>query len=412
MRSQKLREARSYYHSSYLDANMNLCCVKCFDEHCIQEFIRNHEQRGDCDYCGSEDVHIADVEEVAHFIREGVERVYEDAANRVAYESAEGGYQLPTTDMADILQWEWCVFGEALDDPTELMKDLGCYDGTPYVRQDPYGPPSGGVEEISRWEKFCARVKQERRYTLFYRNEEAGTEDDADDPGTFIRDVAREMQEHLLRTLDAGVEVYRARRKQNDQPLGHRDLTSPPPERAVSSRMSPPGIPAFYGALDRDTALAEVRPGLGDEVAIARFEVRKPLLVLDLSEIPSPASRFSEEYWFHFEEFIRPFLRQFAEDIARPIRAEDSPIEYTPAQVFSEFVRVFLQVSGILYRSSMRPGGVCVVLFRGPEISSDPDQPDETAWLTYHRHAIHRITGIEFRHSDVTEEESDEDASV
>lgn len=391
---------------------MSYCCVNCFSDPCIQQFIRDCQERGDCDYCGSEDTHIVEVNELAPFLREGVERVYEDAAHRVAYENAEGGYDLATTDMADILHWEWEVFSDTLDDPTELLEDLGCHGGTPYVRRDPYGPPSGGLEEISKWEEFCTQVKEERRYTIFFKTEEEGPDEDSHDLGKFLRDVARAMEEHLTQYIEPDTQIYRARRKQSDQPFGHKDLTSPPRKNALNSRMSPAGISVFYGALDGDTALAEVRPGLQDQVAIAQFKARKHLRVLDFSQIPPSESPFSEEYWFGFEEFIRPFLSRFSEDIARPIRPEDSPVEYTPTQIFSEFIRVFLNINGILYRSSMRPGGVCTVFFEGPEISCESDDHNKNAWLTYVGHTIREVRGIQFSHVEVAKVTANGDANI
>jgi len=116
------------------------CCVDCFDEQEIRNFIEYSETIGNCDYCKTKKTNIAEVSEVADFIRQGLERVYEDAVHSVGWESREGGYQLPTTDMEDILSAGWGIFSAKLDDPTDLLRDFGFFDGIPYVRKDPYGP--------------------------------------------------------------------------------------------------------------------------------------------------------------------------------------------------------------------------------------------------------------------------------
>ena len=43
--------------------------------------------------------------------------------------------------------------------------------------------------------------------------------------------------------------------------------------------MNAKGISTFYGATNEDIALAEVRPPVGSQVAIARFDIIRPLLL-------------------------------------------------------------------------------------------------------------------------------------
>jgi len=311
-----------------------VCCVSCFDEPEIKSFIEGFDTIGNCDYCGTKRTNISDISEVAHFIREGVERVYEDAVHLVAWESAEGGYQLPTTDMQDILEG-WGVFSDKLDDPTELLEDFGFFDATPYVRKDPYGPLSGGEEEIRRWEQFCEQVKHNQRFTILLRPPDLGLLEESEHPSVFIRDMARWMHEELGNSISLRATLFRARRRKDGERLRHEDLTSPPSSAAGNNRMSPAGVSFFYGALDLGTAIAEVRPSLAEEVAVGSFQVCKDLFVLDFSQIPEPTSPFREDYGFRFEEFIRPFLEQFAEDISKPIHSDDALIDYVPTQVFT-----------------------------------------------------------------------------
>ena len=82
----------------------NYCCINCFSDSEIKRFIESEKEVGDCDYCGSQDVHVREVEKVGSFIMEGVLRHYEDAANQVSYISSEGGYQLPTSDIHEIIR--------------------------------------------------------------------------------------------------------------------------------------------------------------------------------------------------------------------------------------------------------------------------------------------------------------------
>ena len=46
--------------------------------------------------------------------------------------------------------------------------------------------------------------------------------------------------------------------------------------------MNARGISVFYGAVDIKTALSEVRPPVGSRVAVAQFEIIRPIKLLDV----------------------------------------------------------------------------------------------------------------------------------
>jgi len=56
-----------------------------------------------------------------------------------------------------------------------------------------------------------------------------------------------------------------------------RDMGAPPSSLPAAGRMNAKGISTFYGATDPQIALAEVRPPVGSQVAIAYFEIIRPL---------------------------------------------------------------------------------------------------------------------------------------
>jgi hypothetical protein len=182
--------------------------------------------------------------------------------------------------------------------------------------------------------------------------------------------------------------------------------------------MSPAGISFFYGCLEPETSIAEVRSSVGDRVAIGEFEVLRDLRILDLSQpIEGSISIFSEDYSFSYEEYVKPFLRHFVADIAKPIRPHEADILYVPTQVFTEFIRfhsfqepfmpnVFgdqtaripesFNIDGIMFPSSLRSGGTNIVLFRGPDISVSCHAHPRDAWLRYYRYSIHEVRSITY----------------
>lgn len=386
------------------------CCTRCFSDTEIQRYIEFADAQGDCNYCGSTNVPICDVRSVGSFIFEGIEKCYEEAANQVTYESAEGGYQMPTHTITEILKWELNIFGDALSDPTRLIADLIEDDGTPYVNRDPYGPPPGEPEELYQWEQFRETIIGQQRFTAFLRAE--NREDDERHPARFMHELAEYLNGHdLISSIPQEKIIYRARVYDARIIFHHADLTSPPRDKTRNNRMSPAGISFFYGCLDVATAVAEVRPNVGDQIAVAEFVARRPLRLLDLSRPDEePLSIFNEFYVFGYEEFFKPFLRHFAADIAKPIRPFESDILYVPTQAFTEFIRMHefrnspgndrdeptFHVDGILYRSSLKRGGTNVVLFRGSEISTTRTQNDAEAWLQYNRYHIYELDQIAY----------------
>jgi hypothetical protein len=316
------------------------CCINCFAEQEIKKFIEAKQTIGNCEYCKSESVYVHHVSNVGQFIMEGIERYYEDAANAVGYDSSEGGYLLPTSDIVEILTEEEDIFGEHLDDPNALINDFDIWDGTPYVRKDPYGPPSGDTDEIVYWENFCEVVKSQRRFTAFLDVGKSDHYDLHSDPGKFLFHLAERFMPSLISILPAGSSIYRARIKKTEKEFNHEDLTSPPARLSRNSRMNPAGIPFFYGAMNPETCIHEVRPDLGETVVVGEFELIRNLPILNLSiEIESRRSIFDPEYFFDYEEHFKPFLLHFVTDFARPIRKMDAEIDYVPTQVFTEFIK-------------------------------------------------------------------------
>jgi hypothetical protein len=84
---------------------MSYVCAECISERWLAAYIKNNADEHDCDLCGrtSQECIATELNDIMGHIRERVESIYEDPANSVGYESAEGGYQLSTMDTYEIL---------------------------------------------------------------------------------------------------------------------------------------------------------------------------------------------------------------------------------------------------------------------------------------------------------------------
>src|ERR1051325_7763257 len=60
---------------------------------------------------------------------------------------------------------DWEVFSSKLDNPSKLLDYLVfSTDDRQYIRRDPYGPQSGGLEEVQEWQDFIELAKHDRRF--------------------------------------------------------------------------------------------------------------------------------------------------------------------------------------------------------------------------------------------------------
>ncbi len=131
--------------------------------------------------------------------------------------------------------------------------------------------------------------------------------------------------------------------------------------------MNAPGIPVFYGALDEDTCVAEARAPVGSHVVVAKFEVLRPLQLLDfdsLTKIYVERSHFDPTYALHVGR--ASFLRRLVREMSRPIMPGEEAFEYLVTQIVAEYLahKVKPRLDGIIFRSSQTDGaGRNVVLF-------------------------------------------------
>ena len=208
-------------------------------------------------------------------------------------------------------------------------------------------------------------VKNKKRYTFFQDPHFLRQEEWKDDVLTEINQICENI---LVSQLPKGTFIYRGRPNETGVPrTSFEELTAPPSKFAKENRMSATGISMFYGALDDNTPIQEIRNYAPDVVIdLGKFELQRDLVVIDLFKIPKHLS-----FWMpqHFREY--KFLKQFHLEITRPIDKNPS-IEYVPTQIFTEYIRFMNNnhIDGIIYRSSLT-GERNVVLFYDNETSAN-----------------------------------------
>lgn len=239
------------------------------------------------------------------------------------------------------------------------------------------------------WDSFEKQIKTEARFFSRTSAEHLGA----------LFDRIDEMQTADGRSLveDAGPDteithLHRGRVFQSEGPLQKAmqrpdlELSAPPAWAAASGRMNAKGISVFYGATTPEIALAEVRPPVGSSVALARFEIIRPLRLLDLAALGDVLERgsiFDPQYAHRLGRMM--FLRTLSRRMSRPVMPDDQEMEYLPTQAIADYLSTEGQVplDGILFPSVQVGGnGVNAVLFHKAsrcEVLEIPDGTEFTA---------------------------------
>lgn len=144
-----------------------------------------------------------------------------------------------------------------------------------------------------------------------------------------------------------------------------KELFIAPKEKALAGRMNPSSIAAFYGSFDRETCVAELRPPVGGTVVSGKFNIVRPLRVLDFTKLadifhPHRLSYFDPS--FMENECRIQFLESLHEKISMPILPSQTE-DYLTTQVIAEYLSSYLSIEAVLYSSAQIEEGSNIVIF-------------------------------------------------
>ena len=131
-----------------------------------------------------------------------------------------------------------------------------------------------------------------------------------------------------------------------------KELGPPPANIASAGRMNARGISVFYGALDQHTAISEVRPHVGSYVVVGKFDLVKPLTLINLSalqEIVKSRAELLDPNTYRLEQQAI-FLEQLSKKISKPIHPHEIELEYITTQVIAEYLGQ--KVDGLVFKSA------------------------------------------------------------
>lgn len=378
-------------------------CGKCFNDYAIQAFIEEKAAKQKCDYCGKRSksrLIAAPIDDVVEFIASGIKTEWGNPGDEgVGWDSSEGGWvSAPVYNAHELIDevLEFSNWTEELYD--EICKALSEQE---WCKVDPHG-----LRPHERlyydWERFSEQIKHEVRYLFFrVRKTEQFDIEGRELPFEILYVLGKFVKElGLIKTLPAGTDIYRTRvHRKADKFTSIAQLGPPNPKDAkYSNRMSPAGIPMFYGSQNRKTAIAEILPRNNKTksyVTVVKFTTIRPFKILDITNLPDVPSLF-DSHRRHQRTPIK-FLKSFLEYLSKPIKNDGREhYDYAPTQVVTEYFRHIFhdeedeRIKGIAYPSSVSSGKSYVLFFQQDNCMQDNASTDDKIWLSMKSSSIKR----------------------
>ncbi len=375
-------------------------CSDCVDDEPLRGYIRARAEAKRCSYCKrqAKEPIACELDVVMQAFADAISVEWRDADDEMPYEG--DGWALPE---ANRHIYELLTDGDlGVEAHPELFDDIvSAFSDRVFAPR--YFFDVGPEDALNfSWDAFVDQVNHHTRYLFpLGIGMRAELADLAVPPERMLSEIGTiALDRNLIRSIPIGTVFARARlhkRAKGERPTTAAALGTPKANFATrSNRMSPLGIPMFYGADDDETAVAEVTTSgwtAGHDLTIGCFKTMRELNVLDLIELPAIPSLFDTQSLHTRPSTI--FLHRFADEVSQPVAADAvEHLEYVPTQIVTEYFRhafepeFGMRVNGVRYRSAVRDGGVCVVLFVDHELCVDDPEALIGALLLVRAHSV------------------------
>ena len=360
-------------------------CHHCVGEKFLRYHIANTGARSRCFYCGGQ-ANAFSIEEMADRIELAFEQHYRrtseepDTYERLALSDRESYYNWERHgDPADIAIQ--CAADISEDAARDIQQELAerHYDHdaaqigeeTEFDSEAHYEQQAADGDHWRRqWFEFDRAIKTQARF-FGHNAKELLTEIFSN-----LEQLSAHDRQPLIVDIGPGTAceaLHRTRVFQSEEPLKNalcrpdRELGPLPGPIAPAGRMNARGISVFYGATDPEVAIAEVRPPVRTRVVVAKFEILRPLRILDLRNLglaSADGSIFDEAFADLCHKAA--FLQTLSKILCVPVVPDDEDLEHLATQALADFLATESDpvLDGIAYPSTQIDGsGYNVVLF-------------------------------------------------
>ena len=359
----------------YVNPDELSLCFNCIGEPVLKKEVHQSGVAGTCMECGQHTTSIT-VSALADRIQPVFERHFvlsPDGPDDLESAMLRHGFGDPwyrDGDPPDYLIQDLAQIPESA--AKEVVDSLSERDDSDQHSENPYGDEaryfSRTEDDASVWEKWRMLERQVHHRGRFFNSFVSAYLDELFE-GVLQHKTSKSA--HAVSSIAAGREIYRARvaSRWTDiegilQALPG-SMGSPPGRIAKAGRMNATGIGVFYGALAFNTCIAEVRAPVGAQVIIGKFQLLRPVKVLNLRALAKrkvTKSLFDPEYTSEAEQSA--FLKLMSSQFSAPVLPGDEDFDYLLPQVICEYLSEVVGLDGVLYSSSQTGGkGTNLALF-------------------------------------------------
>ena len=311
------------------------CCTECFNDKVLKTQIipERSSIRGDCSFCKAKNQLILEPNKLSEYF-EGLIDIYR---------SDENGKLL-----IEWLKEDWLLFNHS-----ELSKDcantlLGeILDDREIIHRKSVPSERDQCELVMTWKRLTTELMHSYRFfpdTEFKYNRLEG----------FFAKLIFDQSEPSSKW-------YRARIEEEDRCYKPEEMGAPSKRDASHGRANPAGISYLYLGSTAQTAVAEVRPHLGQVVCVAEFQVEPEIQLVDLCNPRSLISPFlfilgdEEDVLAQLRSGDIKFLESLGQGLSVPVIPTTAAIDYTASQYLCEFIKK-CGYQGVVYKSSVSEG--------------------------------------------------------
>ena len=368
-------------------------CHACIGDEVLAQQVANGGTQADCNYCSATGTAI-DLTELADLIHQVMEAQFEPFPIFLESQTDDSWFRIRSylDDTQTVIETVAKLDSNIANDVREMLfnrfaevTDPEAMAENPYHKDMLYQEREGDPSAFRlAWWEFRNEIQHRARFfstTAVARLREIFA--DLDSLSSWWgRPVIRQ-----IKPGDSDSYFWRGRTVYSERELKEiidspsQEMGPPPTDKAKAGRMNSEGIPVFYGGLEEETCVAEIRPPVGSYVALGRFELLTPVRILDLGDLSisdREVSHFDPKY--SDERSRQKFLREWVEEISRPVMPHDEAREYLASQVVADFLanKEDLRLDGIMFSSSQTAGkGRNIVLFNHvSKVAADDSNPE------------------------------------
>ena len=351
------------------NARERCVCVECVDVRYLEAEIARTGTKGQCFYCGKE----SDIIRIGDLVKY-IKRLFDDHIEEVV----DGANVNGSRDFIKIISEQTNLKQKSASDLKIVFDDMRsrnhgneenpdrCFDKDAlYVYKN-----RKELLKYNSWTRLQECITEENR---LFNSEARGILDDMLCGSLSL--AVSEGHADIVQIVpnDSIQNLFRARVFRSDNDLAAaferpvQEFGPPPSSRAPDGRMNSRGVSVLYGATTKKCAIREVRPPVGSQVFVARFNFARRLHLIDATELKNiiDASMFDPSY-LDLSKKLR-FLLNLSGQISAPVMRSDEPLDYLITQAVSDYLSEMSgpKIDGIMYESTQKKDSKAknVVLF-------------------------------------------------